>query len=151
MNILYLGVETGTSGHRLNALRRLGHEVQVVNPFNVLPKFPLAGVWLRHFGSVGLVSIIRRRVLERLTGHRDFDVVWVDHGALVSRELVEDLKRFGRRVLNYNVDDPFGARDANLWYQYRRAVRAYDLMVVVRKENIEEARSMGARRVLRVY
>ena len=151
MKVLYLGVETGTSGHRLNALRRLGHDVHVVNPFAVLPKVPLKGVWLRHLGSVGLASLIRKRILKRLAGQGDFDVVWVDHGALISRELVKDLKRFGKRVLNYNVDDPFGSRDANFWYQYRRAVQAYDLVVVVRKENIEEARSLGARKVLRVY
>jgi spore maturation protein CgeB len=49
------------------------------------------------------------------------------------------------------VDDPFGPRDSNLWHQYRKAVRAYDLVVVVRKENVEEARRLGARQVLRVY
>jgi spore maturation protein CgeB len=54
-------------------------------------------------------------------------------------------------VLNYNVDDPYGTRDANNWMQYRRAVRAYDLVVVVRKENVEEARSLGARKVLMVF
>ena len=30
-------------------------------------------------------------------------------------------------------------------------MQAYDLVVVVRKENVEEARSLGARKVLRVY
>ena len=151
MKILYLGCETGTSGHRMNALRRLGHQVQVVDPFAVLPRLPLTGMWIRHFGSVGLASLIRKRILQQLTGQGSFELVWVDHGGLVSRELVEDLKRFGKRVLNYNVDDPYGPRDLNLWHQYRGAVRAYDLVVVVRKENVEEARSWGARKVLRVY
>jgi hypothetical protein len=89
--------------------------------------------------------------MDRLRGRGGFDLVWVDSGGLVSRELVEDLKRLGKRVLNYNVDDPYGDRDVNSWVQYLRAVRAYDLVVVVRKENVEEARSAGARKVLRVY
>jgi hypothetical protein len=151
MKVLYLGAETGTSGHRLNALLRLGHDVQVVDPWICSPKVPLSGVWRRYLGSVGLASLVRKRILERLNGLASFDIVWVDSGGLVSRELVQDLKRVGRRVLNYNVDDPYGPRDINLWYQYRRAVRAYDLVVVVRKENVDEANSLGARKVLRVY
>ena len=90
-------------------------------------------------------------MLDQLENSSGFDIVWVDSGGLVSRELVEDLKRFGKRVLNYNVDDPYGNRDVNTWVQYRRAVQAYDLVVVVRKENVEEARSLGARKVLLVY
>jgi spore maturation protein CgeB len=89
--------------------------------------------------------------MDRLGGRGGFDLVWVDSGGLVSRELVENLKRLGKRVVNYNLDDPYGARDVNTWVQYRRAVRAYDLVAVVRKENVEEARSLGARKVLLVY
>ena len=151
MKILYLGRESGTSGHRANALRRLGHEVQVISPGDFVPKLPLIPHWQQYLGSVGLASLIRKRVLGKLEGSSGFDVVWVDSGGLVSRELAEDLKRFGKRVLNYNVDDPYGDRDGNSWMQYRGAVRAYDLVVVVRKENVEEARSLGARKVLRVY
>jgi spore maturation protein CgeB len=151
MKILYLGSETGTSGHRMNALRRLGHDVEIVDPSTFVPKVRLKGVWIRYFGSVGLAPLIRRRILERLAGQGNFDVVWADGGGLVSRELVEDLRRLGKRVMNYNVDDPYGPRDVNSWHQYRRAVQAYDLVVVVRKENVEEARRLGARKVLRTY
>jgi len=148
---LYLGSKTGTSGYRANALRRLGHEVEIVDPRDAIWRLPLMGAWQRYLGSVGLASLIRTRVLDRLAGSGAFDVVWVDAGALVSRELVEDLKRVGKRVLNYNHDDPYGSRDFNLWKQYRAAVPAYDLIVVVRKENLQEARSLGARKILLVY
>jgi spore maturation protein CgeB len=151
MRILYLGSKNGTSGHRAKALRRLQHEVDILDFADILPKLPLLGTWERYLGSVGLASLLRTRVLKRLAGNGTFDLVWVDSGALVSRELVEDLKRFGKRVLNYITDDPYGSRDLNLWHQYRRAVSAYDLVVVVRKENEAEAHSLGARRVLRVY
>lgn len=151
MKILFLGVETFTAGHRANALRRLGHELRVISPREFVPKLPLVPYWERYCGSIGLASVIRRRILDKLEGSSGFDVVWVDSGGLVSRELVQDLKRFAKRVLNYNVDDPYGNRDANSWVQYRGAVRAYDLVAVVRKENVEEARSLGARKVLMVY
>jgi len=151
MNILYLGFETGTSGHRADALRRLGHEVRIISPGHLVPRLPLMPHWQRYFGSIGLASLIRKRVLETLKGSSGFDLIWVDSGGLVSRQLVEDLKRFGKRVVNYNVDDPFGNRDVNSWVQYRGAVSAYDLVAVVRKENVEEARTLGARKVLMVY
>ncbi len=151
MKILYLGSDSGTSGHRLNALRRLGHGVEVVDPGACVPGIPLIGAWLRYCGSVGLATLIRNRVMDKLAGRSGFDVVWVDSGAIVSRQLVLDLKQVGKRVLNYNVDDPYGTRDLNLWRQYRSAVRAYDLVVVVRKENVEEAKEFRAQKVLLVY
>jgi spore maturation protein CgeB len=80
-----------------------------------------------------------------------FDLTWVDWGALVSRALVDDLRKISPRVINYNVDDPFGTRDANIWMQFRAAASAYDLLIVVRKENIAEAKALNAKRVLHVY
>ena len=54
-------------------------------------------------------------------------------------------------MINLNLDDPFGRRDLNSWTQYRSAVSEYDLVVVVREENIAEARALHAKRVLRIY
>jgi hypothetical protein len=53
--------------------------------------------------------------------------------------------------VNYNVDDPFGARDRRKWDLYLSAVRFHDLTAVVREENIAEAKAKGTRRVLRVF
>jgi spore maturation protein CgeB len=150
MRLLYLGTETGTSGHRANALRRLGHEVTIVNPSRAISNIPLRGPWQRYLGSVGLVSVARSYVMQEVSGKK-FDLVWVDGGPLVSRSLVHDLRNCARKVINYHVDDPFGKRDSNYWLQYRQAVSAYDLMVVVREENIEEARRLHARKVLHVF
>jgi spore maturation protein CgeB len=125
--------------------------MQLVSPEDFVPNLPLMSRWQRYAGSIGLASMVRKRLLQHLSSSARFDLVWVDSGGLVSRELVESLKRFGKPVLNYNVDDPYGDRDVNSWLQYRRAVSAYDVVVVVRKENIEEARALGARKVLLVY
>ena len=70
---------------------------------------------------------------------------------MVGPRLVETLRqRFGP-VANYNADDPYGPRDRFSWLSYRRAVRSYDLVVVVREPNVAEAKSFGARRVERIY
>lgn len=122
----------------------------LVSPAEGVPRHRLTAPVQRYLGSVGLVSRVREHVLRSIAGQR-FDLVWVDSGGLVSRRLVEDLHRVADRVINYNVDDPFGSRDANTWFQYRRAVRRYDLVVVVREENIEEAQRLHAKRVLHVF
>jgi hypothetical protein len=57
--------------------------------------------------------------------------------------------RFGR-ILNYNIDDPFGTRDGFKFHQYRRSVPYYDLLVVVRECNIAEAWKAGAHDVMQV-
>jgi spore maturation protein CgeB len=150
MRILYLGTGSGTSGHRANALRRLGHDLTIVSPLQAILKIPLRGPLQRYLGSVGLASLGRAYVMQTISG-QTFDLVWVDGGALVSRSLVVDLQKSAHRVINYHVDDPFGRRDANYWHQYRRAVCAYDLVVVVREENVEEAYRLHARKVLHVF
>jgi len=155
LNILYLGVNTGTAGHRLAAMARLGHKVVTINPYSLLPVYPGVGPWRRHAGGLGLVEIIRRRVLRSLKetglGGPGFDMAWIDHGDLVSARLVDDLKARAARVVCYNIDDPFGGRDKMLWREFLKALPRYDLLVVVREVNIQEAYRHGAKEVLRVF
>ncbi|MBS1801938.1 MAG: glycosyltransferase [Acidobacteria bacterium] len=150
MKILYLGSDQGTSKHRADALLRLGHEVEILNPVKFVSGVPLAGAIHRYLGGIGLVSKVQTQVLQSVRGSA-FDLVWVDNGALVSRPLVDKLRRVAPRIINYNLDDPFGTRDVNAWAQYRSAVSAYDLVVVVREENIAEAQALNAKQVLHVY
>jgi hypothetical protein len=75
----------------------------------------------------------------------------VDAGELTGPELVRDLKRQARFVINYNADDPYGVRDGNKWRLHLRSIPFYDLVVVVRDCNVPEAYKMGATDVLRVH
>jgi hypothetical protein len=53
-------------------------------------------------------------------------------------------------MLTYAADDPFGPRDKKRFSLYRNALVAYDLFAVVREPNIEEARHLGVKTVVRV-
>ena len=150
MRILYLGSKSGTSRQRADALQRLGYEVQLLDPSEFVSGVLLAGAWQRYLGAMGLVNRVRRGIVRRVKGSK-FDLIWVDSGALVPRALLEELRQIAPRIINLNLDDPFGKRDLNTWMQYRSAVSSYDLVVVVREENIEEAKALKAKRVLRVY
>ena len=156
MRILFVGSDSGTTRHRFYALRRLGHSVNLADPWGFVRKQRLAGRLIaKLIYEVGAMPIeplaqwhLRRRVSDF---RRDYDLVWVDHGELLGPSTVRWLRSMAARIVNYNVDDPFGARDKRRFTLYRRAVHAYDLVVVVREENVKEARDHGAQSVLRVF
>lgn len=150
MRILYVGGDCGTSGYRANAMRRLGHEVSIVDPWQFRPRLRGVQSWCHHTGSAIVAGVIASRLLARIAG-RSFDLAWVDSGEFVSARLVRGLHAHAPLVINYNHDDPFGTRDGLRFRQYRAAVKEYDLVVVVRDCNIAEVREVGARRVLHVF
>jgi hypothetical protein len=75
----------------------------------------------------------------------------VDQGELLGPSTIARLKDLAPLVINYNTDDPFGDPGQETIFLYRKAVPAYDLVVVVREENVTEAKMAGARKVLRVF
>ncbi|MFH1066827.1 MAG: glycosyltransferase [bacterium] len=149
---LYLGetFEHSTARHRAEALSRLGWEVTFINPISFTPRvWPIPGIFNR-LGNVGLPWLVERGVLSQI-GKAPFDLVWVDGGSLVGPSLLKKLSRQGGALVNYNLDDPFGGRDGNAWRVYLKAVPFYDLLAVVREENVQEAKALGAKKVKRVF
>lgn len=139
-----------TARHRAEALRRLGWEVTLVNPNAfTLRMWPIPGLFSR-MGNVGLPCLVERGVLSTV-GSARFDLVWVDGGALINPSLLQKLSRQAGVLVNYNLDDPFGKRDGNAWRVYLKAVPFYDLLVVVREENVQEAKALGAKKVKHVF
>jgi spore maturation protein CgeB len=61
-----------------------------------------------------------------------------------------DRRRY-EKSMSYNNDDPFGLRDGRRWRNYLAAVAEYDVLVVMRDINVTEARSAGARMVVRIF
>jgi hypothetical protein len=94
--------------------------------------------------------MIHSKVLDAIRSAQ-FDLVWVDGGGLISPELVRDLKKQASFILNYNIDDPYGPRDAKKWRLYLPSVPFYDLIAVVRECNVAEAFEAGAKNVIRVH
>lgn len=150
MNILYLGGDSGTAGHRAGALRRLGHTVHPVDPDLLVPQDRLSARLHWETGGLLCEKSVTAQVIAGLRGTK-FDLTWVDSGRNVGPALVRELQHRYGPVLNYNVDDPYGWRDRLAWSLYKKAVPAYDLVVVVREENVAEAKALGAKKVLRVY
>ena len=158
MRILYLGDDfiQSTSAHRSAALVRLGHNVITINPRSFMPPHRMISALnvrtgFRLFASwVGfrVRSAIKERLYE--AGWPSLDLVWVDGCPELPPDFFRWVKDQDYRVLNYIIDDPFGGRDRRKWDLWVKSLRHHDLTVVVRVQNIEEARRRGAKRVVRV-
>jgi spore maturation protein CgeB len=79
------------------------------------------------------------------------DLVWVDQGAYLGANLIASLRTLSAPIVNYTLDDPFSGRDGRRFDRYLKALPFYDLLVVIREENVAEAYARGAQNVLRVW
>ncbi len=143
-------MKSGTALHRAHALSRLGHDVEICDPDEFLPKSP----WSRRFqwetGALFINKHIDSEVI-KVFGNNTYDVLWVDHGRYTGADLVRFAKSKGAKTVVMNVDDPFGYRDRLSWLTYRKTVKEFDLVVVFREPNIEENYRAGAADVMRVF
>jgi spore maturation protein CgeB len=150
LRILYLGVKSGTALDRAQAYRRMGHSVHHVDPRAGLPTGSWVDRTVWHLGAEVFVPWVRHRVLQQLEG-RSFDLCHVDNGALLDAGTLRALRQRCGKVINYNIDDPFGQRDGRRFSLYLKALPAYDHVVVCRAGNVAEAQAHGAKSVQRVY
>ena len=154
--ILYIGNSGtgGTSRHRADALRRLGHEVLIADPYLAL-KASLENQWMGAFhyrtGYRFLQSAVERWMSGLLPGFKNFDIAWVDNGELLGAKSVRMLNAAGLTTLLFNHDDPAGKRDGRRFDSLLKALAFYDLCAVVRQQNIQEYQALGAKNVLRTW
>jgi spore maturation protein CgeB len=147
LDILYIGPRSGTCLDRACALVRLGHRLHHVDIRGLLPSsgwidriiWKLGGQWFEPWVN---------RILTGALGDRRYDLAYVDNGELVSAGVIRRLRRHAPMVINYNIDDPLGSRDGAKWGAYRRSLPFYDLCVVMRPINVQEARARGAKEVM---
>lgn len=150
MKITYIGPSSGTSLHRARALERIGHQVSIIDPSGWLGRSKWVSRWLYHLGGLGVGMFIDQR-LYREVSQTAPELVWVDQGPFLGRGCLRVLGILGVPIINYAVDDPFGPQDGMRFFNYRRAVPLYSLLVVVRKENVTEAKQAGAHRVVQIW
>lgn len=151
MHIVYIGPKSGTSLHRANALKRIGHLVTAIDPRHYLPHSQWVERWLHHTGGLAVRHLINRPIYAKMR-ELNPDLIWVAQGEYLGCELLQKIRQtFSGPIINYTNDDPFGGRDGLRFRKYLQALHHYDLLVVVRAENVQEAKEAGARRVLRVF
>jgi len=150
LKIFNIGPASGTSLHRANAMRRLGHVVTLIDPRALLPRSAMVTRWLYKTGGAGVGMFIDDRIVAAAVQAAP-DVIWVDQGAFLGPSLLRRLKQMLVPIVNYIIDDPFGGRDGRRFNRMMAALPHYDLVTVPRAQNVAEAHDAGARRVLAVW
>lgn len=148
--ILYLGTRSGTCLDRARALERMGYLITHLDLREMLPATSWVDRITWKLGGHFFSPLLYRRLGATLAG-QEFDLCLVDCGEWVTTDLVGLLRQHARKVVNYNIDDPTGARDGRRFTAYRKAIRSYDLAVVMRQDNADELRALGMNRTLRVF
>lgn len=150
MSILYFGPVNGTCLDRANAIRRLGHQVEHIDLRLLLPKTVWVDRVTWRLGGNYLAPVLLPKLQEKLHG-KHFDICYVDGGEWVTPKVIAMLRQFAPKVVNYSIDDPLGPRDGARFKAFRQSLPYYDLVAVVRVENVAEAQALGARNVMRIY
>jgi hypothetical protein len=149
MRILYLGPRSGTSLHRFHALKRLGHDADIIDPRPPILAATQGSRWTVFTGALGVSGLVRSWLQRGLAGRR-YDLAIVDGGELIGPDLMPLLRSAARAVINYNPDNPYVARDGRKWRLFLKALPHYDLVVTPRASSAEQAAQAGARKVLQV-
>ncbi|HUI21678.1 MAG TPA: glycosyltransferase [Methylocella sp.] len=106
--------------------------------------------WLYHAGALGIGLKINGPIFKAVKRFEP-GLIWVDQGAFLGAALIAKFRTLSVPVVNYTIDDPFGGRDGRRFDRYFTALPFYDLLAVVREENVAEAYARGARNVLRIW
>lgn len=149
--ILYVGEDTGNSLCRLNAMKRLGFNVDAVTPRNLLPKISVVEKLLWKTGGWMLTPIVNYKLKAFLAKQSTYDLIWVNAGDYLYPSSIRLLKKHAHKIVNYTTDDPYGGRDGIRHDGYLKCIPLYDLIAVTRMPNVEEAYQLGAKKVVFHY
>jgi len=150
LRIAYIGPARGSCLQRAEALERLGHVVTWIDPYDWIGRSVWMARWLYRTGGLGIGLKINRPIFNAVKRSAP-DLIWVDQGQFLGAALIAKLRTLSVPIVNYTIDDPFGGRDGRRFNNYFGALPFYDLLAVVREENVAEAYARGARNVLRVW
>lgn len=155
--ILFIGNSNpySTAQHRCEALKRLGYNLKIYDPYLHLKNRFLSKVHNFIDYRTGFILVqknIFQWVKEIVAFHKNerLQFIWVDQGELFGLSCINELKKYNRIIILYNNDDPTGTRDGNRFYQVKNTASLYDLIVTVREKTKEEFKLIGAKNILRV-
>lgn len=156
LSILYLGPTSSgsTTYHRLNALRRLGHDLTALDPLGLIPRSGKLWNWIDYnTGYCRLQNSLYSAIQQKLNCiDSSFDIIWVTGGELLGPSLLLWLKNtYSCPLVLYCNDDPTGPRDGMRFATLRRSMSHYDLSVCCRDVCELEWLARGSPQVLRVW
>jgi len=158
MKILYVGptAKNSTCEHRLNAMRRLGHEMVVVNTVTGGMDLSrqverLANIVDYHVCNWRLDPYrVNKRLYCELEKEHRYDVVWLDKALMVRSRTLKAIKRRwpDAVIASYSPDDQLNP--ANHSFIYLRSLPLYDVCFTTKSYNVRELKDLNAKHVVYV-
>jgi spore maturation protein CgeB len=157
MKILYIGeIKSGTTSfHRKEALERLGHSCQALDPSDAVKRSLSNRLTAKiHYRTgfrflAGKVERWMGRELARVPEKPE--MVWINSGQFLSPRTMRVLKSLKIPLVLYNNDDPTGGRDQGCWHLLLKSLPYYDLCVSLRTPTVKDMVVRGAPRSYRVW
>ena len=157
MRILYFG-QTGADSNaqcRAEALRRLGHDVRMLDPAHALGMHQRSRlVYALHYrtGYRWVQAEFLKWLPQLLRESPRFDLIWINGGELFGVLALRLLRTAGVPILLFNNDDPTGLRDGRRFDTLKQALPHYDLCVFRFRQHVSPAEyhAFGVKKLLRV-
>lgn len=152
--IWYLGSSSidSTSFHRSEALKRLGYNVLLFDPYKTLNNPFDSFLNPIHFrtGYILTNNKLTRWCEELLENQPAPDIIWINSGELFCPSALKVLRQKKAPIILYNNDDPTGKRDGARFNSLLKSIPYYDVCAVMRDVNINEFKKKKAQKVVRV-
>src|SRR5208282_1083055 len=100
LKILFIGAEGRNSIKRAQALRRLGHDVMLIDPYSLFPFKQFVGR-LIYYGGASLIESYFKKKITPIIHKFKFDVTYVDSGELIGCKILSVIKKVSPLVINY--------------------------------------------------
>lgn len=150
MKILYAAAVGGTAQQRLDALRRLGHEVEVFDFSTYLARGGRVARWLRWRTLMGEAVNRLNSDLLGLVQQLKPSLVWLDKAQMVRPATIRAIKALGVTSVHYSSDLPVGTRGDPGWRGFRAAVSEYDYLLMPSEGHFATYQGLGARKLLQM-
>ena len=156
LRILYVGQlrAGGTSAMRLDAMRRLGHDIAHIDTTQTVTSQPNTTLLARLANRLGYpldVSGANAKLIETCATQK-FDLVWIDSVKIVKPETLCELRKSCPQttLVSFIMDDPF-ATTVYGWNRFHKAAEYFDIHFVIRDQNIAELKHLGAQNIYRYH
>jgi len=155
MKILYVGqnAEWTTSRHRADALRRLGHDVDVLDS-DSLTGFPgvlkKAAFKCKYEPAIRIIAVWNQPHWDAKKYLDQYDVLWANQPKLLPPEFVKLWSAHKPSILYIN-DNPFEGAAPWAWTNLLSSIPYYGVVGVVRDRDLDFAKKLNHNCLIRVW
>lgn len=146
---LFIGKLSDNAEDRAKALESCGYTVDRIRESDLISSRVLAKIIHKGYGDFIQYGLMYR--LSRLGAFEPkYSLVFLNQCAYFGVKCIQKLRSNGAWVVNYINDDPFGNSKLRKWRLFLRTLPFLSAVIVVRDENIAEAKRFGSKKVIKV-